>query len=115
MTVKAKIFSLVAQADGSAREDDAWTIMRVASAKLHEADVHHNLGFMDAEEGPEPSVWRDAETDTVILRVPAEHAKYFHPTVAIGSRFKVGVDPQSHMRMETKSYLEISEDWEVLA
>jgi hypothetical protein len=113
MSDNAKMISLTAMCETATEVDTAQRQVQNAADVLRAQGITHSVGFMEVEEGPEPSVWRDAETGTVIRRVPQDSEGYYGSTVALGLCFE-GVHHEQHQVPVMKSFTAISEEWEVL-
>jgi hypothetical protein len=104
MSDNAKMISLAAMCETATEVGTAQLQVQNAADILRAQGITHSVGFMEVEEGPEPSVWRTDE-GRVIMRVPEGHADESVQAVVV--YFHDG-------RFRTRYLTYISEEWEVL-
>jgi hypothetical protein len=107
MSDNAKMISLTAMCETATEVGTAQLQMQQAADILRAQGIAHSVGFMEVEEGPEPSVWRDSD-GVVWVRTPTDQPRYAeNAVVAVGFAFTTN-GPQM-VATET-----IEDEWEVL-
>jgi ligand-binding sensor domain-containing protein len=107
MSDNAKMISLTAMCETATEVGTAQLQVQNAADILRAQGITHSVGFMEVEEGPEPSVWRDSD-GVVWVKTPTDQLPYAeNEVVAIAFAFT-----SSGPQMLANQVIE--NEWEVL-
>jgi len=105
MNDNAKMISLTAMCETATEVGTAQLQMQQAADVLRAQGITHSVGYVEVEEGPDPSVWLDRATGAIITRIPDATTSLYK---CVSLTFVENI-PKLGMLCS------IEEEWEVLA